>query len=236
MGLRGVPETRVKRFRVDGPLEAGATIRLDPPASHHLLTVCRHPRGGALVAFDGTGLEADAVLVDGADGVATIRVTAVRASAPSPALHLVLALPKGPALEHALRMAVEVGATHVHPVTTERTLPKGDHPDRWGRVLEGAAEQCRRSSVPVLSAVMPLRRAIEAIPPDTDRRVAVPGADDGARATGDAALAIGPEGGFSPTELDFLLRSDWTPIGLGPWVLRVDTAVAVGLSALAARR
>lgn len=224
----------MKRLRVDAVPEAGATLRLDAAASHHLLTVCRHPRGAPLVVFDGAGLEADAVLVDGT-AAATVLVTAVRSAPVPPALHLVLALPKGPALEHALRMAVEVGVTHLHPVTTERTLPKGDHPDRWERILAAAAEQCGRARLPTLAPLSPLPRAAERIPASIDRRVALPGSDEGLRATGDAALAVGPEGGFAPSEIDQLVRGGWTPFGLGPWVLRVDTAVAVGLAALGAR-
>ena len=224
----------MKRVRVDGIPEAGGAVRLDAAGSHHLLTVCRHPRGAPLVVFDGAGAEAEAELVDGTE-LATVRILAVRRSPVPPALHLVFALPKGPALEHALRMAVEVGVTHLHPVTTERTVPRGDHPDRWGRVLASAAEQCGRATLPSLSPLCPLPRAIERIPPEVDRRVALPGADDGVRATGDAALAIGPEGGFAPGEIDRLLHAGWTAFGLGPWVLRVDTAVAVGLAALAAR-
>ncbi|MEQ1505455.1 MAG: RsmE family RNA methyltransferase [Myxococcota bacterium] len=225
----------IRRFRV-GAVPVDGAVTLDPASSHHLLAVCRVPRGGALAVFDGLGAEADAVLDDVTDDrCAVVRIVGeVRRSSPAPALHLILAIPKGPALDHALRMAVEVGVTHLHPVTTERTVPKGDRIDRWTRICVAAAEQCRRSDLPTLAPLSPLLDAIDRIPPTIDRRVAVPGAARQAPSTGDAALAIGPEGGFAPKEVQRLVDRGWAPIGLGPHVLRVDTAVVVGITRLVA--
>jgi 16S rRNA (uracil1498-N3)-methyltransferase len=215
--------------------ERGAAQPLEREVSHHLLVVCRHPRGEALVLFDGEGLEVDAVLSGVERDLAWVTVTSEpRQVAEGPALHLLLALPKGPALDNALRMAVEVGATHLHPVTTERTVPRGDHRDRWERIAAGAARQCGRAVLPVVSALAPLHEAAARLPAEVDRRLALPQAPPAARATGAAALAIGPEGGFTPGEVERLLSAGWTAMGLGPWVLRVDTAAAVGLSALRA--
>jgi 16S rRNA (uracil1498-N3)-methyltransferase len=225
----------VRRCLVRRLPEPGSAQPLERDASHHLLVVCRHPRGEALVLFDGEGLEVDAVLSGVERELAWVTVTsAPRQVVEGPALHLLLALPKGPALDNALRMAVEVGATHLHPVTTERTVPKGDHRDRWERIAAGAARQCGRAVLPVVSALAPLQGAAAGLPASIDRRVAVPQAETGGRATGPAALAVGPEGGFTPGEVEWLLAAGWTAVGLGPWVLRVDTAVAVGLSALRA--
>ncbi|MEQ1566910.1 MAG: RsmE family RNA methyltransferase [Myxococcota bacterium] len=232
MGRPGVAEA-VRRAPVDHIPAVGATVTLAPAEAHHLLVVCRHPRGGPVVVFDGGGREADARLID---GVGTLEIVSEPRALPSPpALHLVLGVPKGPALDAALRMAVEVGATSVHPVTTERSVPKGERPDRWMRILVGAAQQCGRADVPELAPLAPLLEAIDRLDPSLDRRVAAPGAPDGPRATGPAAVAIGPEGGWSTRELDALLARGWTPLGLGEHVLRVDTAVAVGLAAVVAR-
>jgi 16S rRNA (uracil1498-N3)-methyltransferase len=215
--------------------ERGTAQPLDREGSHHLLVVCRHARGEALVLFDGEGLEADAVLSGVERELAWVTVTSEpRQVSDGPALHLLLALPKGAALDNALRMAVEVGATHLHPVLTARTVPRGDHQDRWERIAAGAARQCGRAVLPVVSALAPLPEAAAHIPAEVDRRIAVPHAPPVARATGAAALAVGPEGGFTPGEVERLLLEGWRAVGLGPWVLRVDTAVAVGLSALRA--
>lgn len=219
-------------------LPSEAPALLDAAGSRHLLAVCRHPRGAPLVLFDGRGREVDAFL----SGVVGERAEVTRASeirearAPLP-LHLVLGVPKGPALDSALRMAVEVGATHIHPALTERTVPKGEHHDRWDRILVSAAEQCGRADKAVLSPLSPLREACARVPREYTRFLASPGAapplSSGEPPLG-AALAIGPEGGFSAREREALEREGWAPLGLGPLILRVDTAVAVGLYAVRA--
>jgi 16S rRNA (uracil1498-N3)-methyltransferase len=193
----------------------------------------RHPRGSGLVVFDGRGLEARATLAD-VDGVAVVTVTEQpRPAAPAAPLHLVWCLPKGPAQDTALRMAVETGVTHLHPALSRRTVARGDHPDRWERVMVAAARQCGRADVPLLHPLAPLDRAAAAVPEGVDRRVALPGEPPMARATGPAALVVGPEGGLDEREVEDLLAAGWVPGGLSSWVLRADTAVAVGLAALA---
>lgn len=223
-------EAAVRRFAAPSLPSPGERVALDAAASHHLLNVCRHPRGARLVLFDGGGREVDAVLVD-VDGVAVAEaIGATRVAAPRHALHLVLALAKGGALDEALRMAVETGATDVHPAISARTVPRGDRAERWQRILASAAAQCGRADVPRLHPLRPLTGAADAVPSRADRRVAVPGAERSAPAAGDAAVAVGPEGGFAPAEIDALLARGWRAVGLGPWVLRVDTAVAVALA------
>lgn len=225
----------MRRQPVEGPLSRGGLVRLSERDSHHLLHVVRHPRGARLVVFDGHGLQAEATL-DDVDGAAVLTVvTEPERAAPTHPLHLVLCLPKGPPLDTALRMAVETGATHVHPATSRRTVPKGDHPDRWERILVTAAKQCGRADVPLLSPLRPLLEAAAAVPTTADRRVATPGADPCLPATGPAALVVGPEGGLTDAELGSLLDAGWAPTGLSSWILRADTAVAVGLAALAPR-
>ncbi len=234
MGVPLVPAAAgVRRLPVDAALARGAVVRLSAADSHHLLRVMRHPRGAPLVVFDGRGHEAEATLED-VDGVAVVTVVGEpRAAAPAAPLHLVWCLPKGPALDAALRMAVETGATHLHPAISRRTVARGDHPDRWERVLVAAAKQCGRADVPTLSPLRPLLEAAAAVPEGHDRRVAVPGAALAERAVGPAALVVGPEGGLDPAEVDALVARGWRPTGLSAWVLRADTAVAVGLAALA---
>lgn len=233
MGLPLVPEAAVtRRFRVAALPAIGQRLPLDAGASHHLLNVCRHPRGGRLIVFDGSGCEAEARLAH-VDGAAMIEgLGEPRSARPRHALHLVLALPKGPALDAALRMAVETGATHLHPALSDRTVARGERPDRWERILASAAQQCGRADLPALCPLLPLLEAAAAVPTSATRWLAVPGAERLAPAEGDAAVVIGPEGGLTAREVDRLLADGWTATGLGAWVLRVDTAVAVALASI----
>lgn len=226
-----------RRVRVAAIPAVGERLTLDPGASHHLLVVCRHPRDGAVVLFDGAGGEASARLdgvVRGDDGVQRAIVVAERVGRQTArsARHLVLGLPKGPAADQAVRMAVEVGVSHVHPVLAARSVAKGDHADRWHRIAVAAAEQCGRADVPVIAPVGTLTDAVAALAAVPDRRVGVPGAPIVGPAQADAAFAVGPEGGFTEREVLTLLDAGWSAVGIAAHVLRVDTAVAVGLASL----
>ncbi|HHO54524.1 MAG TPA: 16S rRNA (uracil(1498)-N(3))-methyltransferase [Deltaproteobacteria bacterium] len=224
----------VRRFVVEALAPESGQVRLDPATSHHLLVVCRHPRGAQLIVFDRGGLEADAELIDVEEGCAVLRLcSAPRSAAVRTPRHLVLGLPRGPALDHALRMAVELGITHLHPVLAARSVRRSDRADRWQRILEGAARQCGRADVPELRPLSPLDQVLPLLPDALACFVGVPGGPRLRPGPGPAALAIGPEGGFTPAEIQRALAVGWQPAGLGAWVLRTDTAVAAGLALLA---
>jgi len=225
----------MRRFPVPAlPRAAGERVVLEPGPSHHLLRVCRLPRGASLVAFDGEGHHAGAVLCDvRADGRAVLELTEepTRAAPASP-LWVVVSVLKGPAMERALRMGTEAGATHFVPSLCERTVARGDRRRRWERVVQSAAQQCGRADVPEIAPVQPLRAAAASVPAELSRFVAAPGAGAPTTRRG-ASVAIGPEGGWTDRELDALQGDGWEPIGLGSWVLRADTAVAVAVATLA---
>jgi len=208
--------------------EPGEQLDLDPATAHHVTAVSRIARDEPFVLVDGRGGEAVVALV----GSSRVEGREVRRAGVRIALHLVLAIPKGPAADHAVRMAVELGVTELHPAISARTVVRTPNVERWRRVAAAAAAQSGRSDLPVVHAAEPLPIAAAAVPADHDRRVAVPGGPPLPPATGGAALLVGPEGGLSPEEVAVLFEGGWRPTGLGPTVLRVDTAVAAGLASL----
>src|SRR5699024_1577787 len=117
--------------------------------------------------------------------------------------------------------------THIHPFLAARSVAKGDRRDRWERIVASAAQQCGRADLPRLVPVAPLPEVLGALPP-LDLRVGHPGAPSLGPAEGPAGLVVGPEGGLTERELQRLLAHGARPMGLGRWVLRADTAVAVG--------
>jgi 16S rRNA (uracil1498-N3)-methyltransferase len=143
---------------------------------------------------------------------------------------LLLALCKGPAFETALRMACELGVAEVRPVLTARSNLRQGNPERWRRVLEAASRQCGRASLPLLADREPLAAAVTATRLPAERWVAAPSAPLAAPWSSDLALLIGPEGGLNEAEIVAARDAGFTPVGLGPLVLRVDTAVAAALA------
>ncbi|MEN0065564.1 MAG: RsmE family RNA methyltransferase [Myxococcota bacterium] len=220
--------------RLDAPVPVNGTTLLDAATSHHLLRVRRLPRDATFIVSDGEGSLAQAQLIDVRDGRATLRIVGPwSAGPPRPPRHLVWAIPKGPALETGLRMAVEAGVTAIHLALGARSVPRSDRHDRWHRIIASACAQCGRADHPHLDPLWPtLAQAIDQVPEAVQGYIAAPGAGKPALAGEGRAVAIGPEGGFAPHELDHLLDHGWQPLGLGPHVLRSDTAAAIGVARL----
>lgn len=220
----------MKRFLVPD-LAEGRDLPLPPTAAHHALHVCRLPTGAEVVVFDGVGAQARARL--DAEGATVRLLEAPHPAVPSWTVHLVLALLKGDAMAHALRMATEAGVTHVHPVVAHRSVARGDHADRWHRILASAAQQCGRADCPAIAQVQPLAGPQRELPRQMPCYVAAPGADPSTDPRGGGAIAVGPEGGWLPSEVTAFVDAGWRPLALGEWVLRADTAAAVAVSRLA---
>ncbi|MFH1465541.1 MAG: RsmE family RNA methyltransferase [Pseudomonadota bacterium] len=209
----------------------GERLLLDRATSHHLLEVCRHPRGEPLRLFDGRGQEARCRLVGVEGGQALVEGLEEVHTPPAGARRvLLLALCKGPAFETALRMASELGVGEIRPVLAARSNLRRGNAERWRRVLEAASRQCGRAELPALAELAPLGTAMAAPDLPTTRWVATLAADLKPPPTGDLALLVGPEGGLSATELAEAHTAGFEPVGLGPLVLRVDTAVAAALA------
>jgi 16S rRNA (uracil1498-N3)-methyltransferase len=224
----------MRRFLAPSLPQVGETVRLDATASHHLLVVLRARPGERFALLDGQGHTCEARLVAEVEGRAElVAESPARSAAPERPLHLLIAHLKGDPMEHALRMAVEAGATHLHPIQAARSVPKGDRAERWARVAVSAAQQCGRADVPEVAPLRALREALAALPAGTELRVALPGAERLSPAEGACAVLVGPEGGWSPEEVRAALAAGARPMGLGTWVLRADTAAAVAVAGCA---
>lgn len=217
----------VRRVWVEG-LAAGGVVPLSAEACHHLLRVLRLQPGERVRCFDGQGLEAEGELLEGA-----VRLLGPATPAPrGPARELLLGLLKGPAMDDAVRMATEAGATCIRPVLCQRSVAEGDRRERWLRIVTEAARQSGRADVPVLEAPVKLVAALAAIAHLPVRRVATFSAPALPGTQEDAAILVGPEGGLTSRELDAALEAGLVPTSLGPWVLRAATAAPVALTSL----
>lgn len=221
----------MRRFRVGALPTAGGHVSPEPEVAHHMLSVVRVARGERVELFDGTGRVAVAELVEVTGDTPVLRtVEDPRAARPDHPVHLLVGLPKGPAMDAAVRMATEAGATDVHPVLLSRSVATGDRADRWARIAASAAQQCGRGDVPAVHPVATLDEVFAALPPDIDGRIALPGAPSLPPASGPVAVLVGPEGGFAKGEIQLALAADFRPMSLGRWIWRTETAAAVALA------
>ena len=225
----------MRRFRVDD-LPASGELLLDRESSHHLLTVLRIRRGERVELFDGSGRAAQAELLGIEEDRAHMNlVETPRQLQPAGEAYLIIGIPKGQAMDAAVRMATEAGATVIQPVVTQRSVARGDRGERWTRIATSAAQQCGRAELPRVQPLCSLAEALDAVPSDIQRFVAMPGAKASVPPHRGAAILVGPEGGLTEREVALAQSKGWAPIALGPWVLRADTAAAIGISALVQR-
>jgi 16S rRNA (uracil1498-N3)-methyltransferase len=226
------------RLFVTAPLGAGAAVPLDSDQVHYLRSVLRLAIGDHLALFDGRAgewLAAIEVLGKHA-GIARLE-RQTRAQPVEPALWLLFAPVKRTRIDLIAEKATELGVTRLMPVMTRRTNVARVNTERLRAVAREAAEQTERLSVPEIVEPQRLDQALAAFP--ADRRLIL--CDEtgtappiaGALGQGPAPLGvlIGPEGGFAPDELDGLRKLPFvTPVGLGPRILRADTAAFSALA------
>jgi len=231
------------RLFVDQPLTPNSSIILDADASHYLARVLRLRSGAKVELFNGDGYNYASTLTDANKGAAAL-LLAERSEnpAPSPKLFLAIGLLKGDKLDYALQKATELDVAGVYLLTTERSELKlsakrlANRLGHWGRIMRSACEQSGRTNIPQLhapnnlTAVLDQTSAMQGYylePSATPGEIQVH--------TTDVCLFTGPEGGFSPAELQSLARS-CTGVQLGELVLRAETAPLVGLALAGAAR
>jgi 16S rRNA (uracil1498-N3)-methyltransferase len=231
---------RIPRLWVGSDLVAGATLALAPGQAHHLHTVLRLATGAAVAAFNTQDGEWLCRIGDpgGRGGTLTVERRIRPAAAERDDLWLLFAPIKRVRLDWLVEKATELGATALLPVWTRHTQRERLNLDRLNAHAIAAAEQSERLSVPELRAP----RALAAVLRDWSaaRRLIVCDETGGGEPVGAAitrlgpgptGLLVGPEGGFDETELDHLGKLSFVSrVGLGPRVLRADTAAAAVLS------
>ena len=239
------------RLYVEDDLAADRSLGLDHARAHFLRSVLRLGRGAAVALFNGRDGEWLGRIEGLGKGWASIVVESRRRDQDQPAdLWLVFAPIKRARIDFLAEKASELGVAVLQPVMTGYTDVKRVNVERlWANARE-AAEQCERLSVPEVRQPRPLFDLLAEWPADRRllvcaeagvarpivevlRQAAEDGSSDG-RATdrwAPWAVLVGPEGGFTRSELDGLGNLPFvTPVGLGPRLLRADTA---GLAALA---
>lgn len=236
-------ERGVARVYVTEPLAAGAVVDLTPGQAYHLRTVLRLGAGTAVAAFNASDGEWICRLTETRRNRVVLAVE--RRTRPAEAeadLWLVFAPIKRARLDWLIEKATELGVGALLPVWTQRTQTERLNLERLRAHAVAAAEQSERFSVPDLHEPQALDRVLAGW--SAERRLVVcdetgGGEPIGAAVTrlgaGATALLTGPEGGFAETELDALGKLSFvTRVGLGPRVLRADTAALAALAVLQA--
>ena len=233
----------VSRLFIEAGLAAGSEAALDEAQAHYLRHVMRRADGAPLLLFNGRDGEWKAELsLRGKKGAAAQVTEQTRPQIAEPDVWLCFAPVKRARIDYIAEKATELGIAVLQPVLTQHTAVERVNVERLRANAVEAAEQTECLSVPEVRAPVDLMRLLAEWP--AERRLLIcdetgggppiaevlAGLDDVARAA-PWAIVIGPEGGFAERELTALRRmKDVTAVGLGPRILRADTAALAALA------
>jgi len=163
---------------------------------------------------------------------------------------LVMAIYKFDHMEWALEKATELGVAAVAPVFARRSekhlAPAAEkRAERWRRIVHEAAQQSRRSDVPLIHEPITLAARVRAssaatriVLAEQERTTTLRNLIEEAQAAAQdemptLEIAIGPEGGWAPEEEALFDANDWRAASLGPRILRAETAAIAALAVVA---
>jgi 16S rRNA (uracil1498-N3)-methyltransferase len=160
-------------------------------------------------------------------------------------LHLLLAVFKFDHMEWAIEKATELGIARITPILARRTekhlaQSATKRAERWRRIALEASKQSRRTTIPEIADPIPLKQALEQeqsptriLLSETEQVTTITAALLNAKSSNqetDTALAIGPEGGWTPEEITLFTQHNWQSVTLGPRILRAETAAIAAIA------
>ena len=231
------------RLYVDAPLSANAAVEIGADRAHYLRDVLRLKPGALLRLFNGRDGEWRASLGKlTKSGGKLVLEAKTRAQDSALDLWLVFAATKRASIDLIAEKATELGVACLQPVVTQNTHVDRVKTDRLRAIAIEASEQCERLTVPEIREPVAFTRLLGEWPKMRRVMVCVEAGDAqpiaaalstyaGDTAPSAWAILIGPEGGWSLPELDAIGKNPtFIPVGLGPRILRAETAALAAIA------
>ncbi len=232
------------RFFVNGSLTVGDTTLLEGEDARHIAGALRMTVGERLILCDEAGSDYACVItaIDRHTVTAAVESITPSLAEPSLAVTLYMGLPKADKLELIIQKTVELGVTAIVPMVTARSIARWDPRDgekkltRWRRIAAEAAGQSGRGIRPNVEEPLTFKQALERLR-DENTLLCYEG---GGAPIGELctpadttlSLAVGPEGGFDPAEVEAVKAMGGRIATLGPRILRCETAPLAALTVL----
>ena len=230
---------KIRRFKIrEGSIRGAEAVLDDPAELRHLTRVLRLKPGDPVLLFDGEGQEYPAAIKRLTASQAFFALTRESAiEIPEPPLRIILGigLLKSAKLEWLIQKATELGVGEIIPFHSLRVVPRPEEAaarnrlGRWEKIAAEAAKQCRRSRIPRIHPPRPFAEALAVFPEcqriflwekEKDRTL-----KEALNFPSPAVYAlVGPEGGFSAEEAQRAEAAGFSPVRLGPRILRAETA------------
>lgn len=229
------------RLYFPGKLSLKSPIKLENKQVHYLINVMRKKIDDSILVFNSVNGEflakiseiyKNTIIIDIIKKIRDVKI--------ENDIWLLFAPVKKSPTEYIVQKATELGVSKIIPIITERTITKNLNLNRMQDIAIESSEQCDRITIPEICAVKKLKDLI--LNWDNDRIIFF--CDETIRnndvvkkdfqnlsTKSFAAILVGPEGGFSANETNYLREKKFIrPIDLGPRILRSDTAVIAALS------
>jgi 16S rRNA (uracil1498-N3)-methyltransferase len=236
----------MRYFFIDPSLVTGPEVSISGSEAHHIKNVLRLKTGDGLKLFDGTGFEYEAVILRVSAQKVTVEIHGkAKAAAPSGVQIMVAqAFLKEKKMDDLVRKLCELGMTRWIPFFSKRSIARPDakrleaRSQRWQRIATEAVKQCRRIDTPQIADARSFEEILD-FSQNCDLRI-VFWENESSLLTGDLAskgnpvkkimLMLGPEGGFTDQEIKRLQNSGFISAGLGPRILRAETATIAAVT------
>ncbi len=235
---------RLTRLYLPQLLHSGATISLNGERAHYLRSVLRLKSGAQLQLFNGEGGEYSATLQTVERSSVTLLIGEWQQCNVESRLtiELGLAVSRGERMEYAIQKAVELGVSSIVPLWSRRCVVRlrgsrlESKRDHWQGIARSAAEQSGRDRLPEITAAVELNHWLASA--DGERIILDPTAGQPLSSLNPSgeqfSILSGPEGGFTEEERVTAIASGFSPVLLGPRVLRCETAAVTVIAAIQA--
>ncbi len=237
----------MRYFYIDPPGAQATKVSLEGPQVRHIKNVLRLKSGARIGLYDGTGFEYDAVIQNfSAKGINVEILRRFKVPATSAVKIIVAqAFLKEKKMDELVRRLCELGIAGWLPFFCRRSVPRPEKKrlaarhSRWQRIAVEALKQCRRNDLPQIAAPMGFEDVLEyargcdlKIVFWEESTTALDAPDPGGtlEAPEKILLMLGPEGGFSTTEIQQARDSGFAVASLGPRILRAETATIAACS------
>lgn len=224
--------SKLKQLYIDKPLTVGSAIETGKELSRRLSRVLRLKKGDEITIFNGRDGLFRSIICD--NSCKEMHISSILKPQPEEEkIYLLTCLVKKDAMDRIYRQATEFGVTDIVPITSDYTVIDKVNHERVKALLIEASEQCERLTIPQLHPIKNLDETVKkfggCIFWCAEHMGGKWQASDKPKKAD--ALLVGPEGGFSSAERNWLSSCiNVTPVGLGNYILRADTAVCAGLS------
>ena len=233
---------RTPRLYTPQPLPLGQTIELEVAAGHYIGKVLRMQEKQEVILFNQGGTQVSAHISNISKKIVRVLISAQLEAPQASVLHTHLGqvMSRGERMDYAIQKATELGVNEITPLYSNRCEVKLDHQRQikrlahWQQIAISACEQSGRIDVPLIHSPQALSTWLEntsaevklVLHPHETRPL------EGQQAPLSCALLVGPEGGFTPKEVEQAHTEGYTGLSLGPRILRTETAPIAALTLL----